>query len=119
MTAKKIVAAILAGEADEDLVSVYRAFKTRIRQVRRVEDLQKTADALKSLSAGAVVEITKISPRYLDGQRCTVVRLQGTRAVIKWADPKLVASLSNGRYGGEFGPTTTIPVTALRRVDKQ
>ena len=100
LTAPDIALAILDGKFDGDLDALSNAIRER----------RKVADNLKGLflRAGDRVQFNdKVRPKYLQGVKATVVRVNKTRAVIKLDDP-------TGRYGTG---NTTAPYAIIDKVE--
>jgi hypothetical protein len=87
-----VIAAILAGEHDNDIEAINRALNARVKAIR---DL-RAAEVVATLKVGDTVRFNHtIRPSYLQGLEATVVRFDRAKIVVEITDKKVAS-----RYAG-------------------
>jgi hypothetical protein len=92
---------ILRGKYDADLAHIAEVIHNRRKQVRYIEAHRIGC----TLNGGDRVEITTIRPRYMIGEKGTIVKVNQTRAEVRMDN-----------QCGRFGTSLTIPLTCLRKI---
>lgn len=102
MLRDEFIAAILAGEFDDQEQRIYDAFKQRRRVL--------AATTMASIGPGDTVVIQNTRPKYLNGLRATVVNVNQTTASVRFVDP-----LGAKRYGHGI---VRVPASCLTPVEE-
>jgi hypothetical protein len=103
MSSQDLVTRIISGEADDNLDSIYQAYRERSRIVRAT----KAAINRATITPGTRVRLVNINPKYLRGRQGVVVAGgRGQRIAVELDVPE-----------PRFGNPLNVPPTALEPVE--
>jgi len=105
MNYSEIRSALLAGELDQHLTQL----ATDVRARKETIAAKRALDARLTLRPGATVTVNGLRPSYINGLSATVVKVNKTRAVVRFNAPEAA-----GRFGGK---DVTVPLANITLVD--
>jgi hypothetical protein len=103
-----VVGFILSEATESDIDRIYDAAKQRSKALRAIR--------AATISVGAEVETTNLSPKYLNGLRGKVQSITGQRAVLLITDPHSLSQIIDTKYGPITLPGGPVAEYALRGV---